>query len=201
MEDEKNENLKNSDKENEINKNIRKEKMITRKGIIITCILLFFVSIFLDLYFIYISKITFVMKVVLCIIHPLLFVIFSFIPSGLYLEFDYDENKFRYHMTSIVPWVWNKCTRHEISIEDILEFSIDTSTFLWFRAFNLYYTDKSGKKKKIINGRDKNCRSEFSKEVLNIPHKLNSWLKNEDFVESEPFSKDEQDENEQKDRN
>ena len=197
MESENNEILKNS---NNTNKNIRKEKIITRRGIIITCILLFFVSIFLDLYFIYISKITLVMKVILCIIHPILFVIFSFIPSGLYLEFIYDENKFIYHKTSIVPWVWNKCTRNEISIKDIQEFSIDTGTFLWFRSFNLYYTDKSGKKIKIINGRDKNCRSQFSNEVLNLPDKLNSWLKNEDFVENEPFSKDVF-ENEEKNRN
>ena len=201
MEYENNEILKTSNNENETNKNIRKEKMITRRGIIITCILLFFVSIFLDLYFIYISKITFVMKVILCIIHPLLFVIFSFIPSGLYLEFNYDENKFIYHKTSIVPWVWNKCTRNEISIDNIQEFNIDTGTFLWFRSFNLYYTDKSGKKIKIISGRDKNCRSQFSKEVLNIPDKLNSWLKNEDFVENEPFSKDDLNENEEKNRN
>ena len=201
MESENSEVLKTSNNENEANKNIRKEKMITRRGIIITCILLFFVSIFLDLYFIYISKITFVMKVILCIIHPLLFVIFSFIPSGLYLEFNYDENKFIYHKTSIVPWVWNKCTRNEISIDNIQEFSIDTGTFLWFRSFNLYYTDKSGKKIKIISGRDKNCRSQFSKEVLNIPDKLNSWLKNEDFVENEPFSKDDPNENEEKNRN
>jgi len=201
MESENSEVLKTSNNENEANKNIRKEKMITRRGIIITCILLFFVSIFLDLYFIYISKITFVMKVILCIIHPLLFVIFSFIPSGLYLEFNYDENKFIYHKTSIVPWVWNKCTRNEINIDNIQEFSIDTGTFLWFRSFNLYYTYKSGKKIKIISGRDKNCRSQFSKEVLNIPDKLNSWLKNEDFVENEPFSKDDPNENEEKNRN
>ena len=201
MEIDVNENLTTSNKENETNKKIRKEKMITRRGIIITCILLFFVSIFLDLYFIYISKINFVMKVILCIIHPLLFVIFSFIPSGLYLEFDYDENKLKYHKTSIVPWVWSKCTRNEISIEDIKEFSIDTVTFLWFRSFNLYYTDKSDKKIKIISGRDKHCRSEFSKEVLNIPNKLNSWLKNEDFVENEPFSKDDLNEIEEKNRN
>ena len=201
MESENSEVLKTSNNENEAIKNIRKEKMITRRGIIITCILLFFVSIFLDLYFIYISKITFVMKVILCIIHPLLFVIFSFIPSGLYLEFNYDKNKFIYHKTSIVPWVWNKCTRNEISIDNIQEFSIDTGTFLWFRSFNLYYTDKSGKKIKIISGRDKNCRSQFSKEVLNIPDKLNSWLKNEDFVENEPFSKDDPNENEEKNRN
>ena len=201
MKSENSEVLKTSNNENEANKNIRKEKMITRRGIIITCILLFFVSIFLDLYFIYISKITFVMKVILCIIHPLLFVIFSFIPSGLYLEFNYDENKFIYHKTSIVPLVWNKCTRNEINIDNIQEFSIDTGTFLWFRSFNLYYTDKSGKKIKIISGRDKNCRSQFSKEVLNIPDKLNSWLKNEDFVENEPFSKDDPNENEEKNRN
>ena len=77
----------------DIIKNNRQEKIITRKGIIITCILLFFVSIFLDLYFIYISEIKIVMKVILCIIHPLLFVIFSFIPSGLYIEFNYNEKK------------------------------------------------------------------------------------------------------------
>ena len=78
----------------DIIKNNRQEKIITRKGIIITCILLFFVSIFLDLYFIYISEIKIFMKVILCIIHPLLFVIFSFIPSGLYIEFNYNEKNF-----------------------------------------------------------------------------------------------------------
>ena len=78
----------------DIIKNNRQEKIITRKGIIITCILLFFVSIFLDLYFIYISEIKIIMKVILCIIHPLLFVIFSFIPSGLYIEFNYNEKNF-----------------------------------------------------------------------------------------------------------
>ena len=69
--------------------NIRNEKIITRKGIIVTFFLWFFVSIFLDLYFIYVSDIQIVMKVLLCIIHPLLFVIFLFIPSGLNIEFNY----------------------------------------------------------------------------------------------------------------
>ena len=40
-----NENIKNAD--------IRREKIITKKGLIITSILLIFVSIFLDLYFSY----------------------------------------------------------------------------------------------------------------------------------------------------
>ena len=182
--------------ENETIKNIRQEKLITRKGIIITCILLFFVSIFLDLYFIYISKVKLFMKIILCIIHPLLFVIFCFIPSGLFIEFNYDEKKFKYYMTCIIPYIWNKCTKKEIDIEDIQEFTIDTSTLLWMRKFNLYYTNKNGDKLKIISGRDKNCRSKFSEEVLNIPVKLNCWLKNEDFKEKEPFSKDNPDENE-----
>ena len=186
----------NISSENESIKNIRNEKIITRKGIIITCILLFFVSIFLDLYFIYISKVKLFMKIILCIIHPLLFVIFSFIPSGLYIEFNYDEQKFKYYKTCIIPYIWNKCTKNEINIEDIQEFSIDTSKFLWMNKFNLYYNNKNGDKIKIISGRDKNCRSKFSEEVLNIPVKLNCWLKNEDFQENEPFSKDTPDENE-----
>ena len=186
----------NISSENEPIKNKRQEKIITRKGIIITCILLFFVSIFLDLYFIYISKVKLFMKIILCIIHPLLFVIFSFIPSGLYIEFNYDEKIFKYYKTCIIPYIWNKCTKNEINIEDIQEFSIDTSKFLWMNKFNLYYNNKNGDKIKIISGRDKNCRSKFSEEVLNIPVKLNCWLKNEDFQENEPFSKDTPDENE-----
>ena len=186
----------NISSENEPIKNIRNEKIITRKGIIITCILLFFVSIFLDLYFIYISKVKLFMKIILCIIHPLLFVIFSFIPSGLYIEFNYDEKIFKYYKTCIIPYIWNKCTKNEINIADIQEFSIDTSKFLWMNKFNLYYNNKNGDKIKIISGRDKNCRSKFNEEVLNIPVKLNCWLKNEDFQENEPFSKDTPDENE-----
>ena len=197
MEDGTNENQKISS-ENNLVGNIRKEKIITRRGIIITCILLFFVSIFLDFYFIYFSKIQIVMKVILCIIHPLLFVIFSFIPSGLYIEFNYDEKIFKYYKTCIIPYIWSKCTKNELKIEDIQEFSIDTSSFLWMRIFNLYYTNKEGTKIKIINGRDKNCRSNFSKEVLNIPDKLNSWLKNEDFTDHEPFSNDKLVESEEK---
>ena len=186
----------NISSENEGIKKNRQEKIITRKGIIITCILLFFVSIFLDLYFIYISKVKLFMKIILCIIHPLLFVIFCFIPSGLYIEFNYDEKKFKYYKICIIPYIWNKCTKNEIDIEDIQEFSIDTGILLWMRKFNLYYTNKNGDKFKIISGRDKNCLCKFSKEVLNIPVKLNCWLKNEDFQENEPFSKDNPDENE-----
>ena len=177
-------------------KNIRQEKIITRKGIIITCILLFFVSIFLDLYFIYISQVRLFMKIILCIIHPLLFVIFSFIPSGLYIEFNYDEKKFKYYKTCIIPYIWNKCTRNEVDIDDIQEFKIDTHTFLWMRKFKLSYINKNGDNLNIINGRDKNCRNKFSEEVLNIPIKLNYWLKNEDFPENKPFSKDNSEENE-----
>ena len=136
MEDGTNENQKISS-ENNLVGNIRKEKIITRRGIIITCILLFFVSIFLDFYFIYFSKIQIVMKVILCIIHPLLFVIFSFIPSGLYIEFNYDEKIFKYYKTCIIPYIWSNCTKNELKIEDIQEFSIDTSSFLWMRIFNL----------------------------------------------------------------
>ena len=177
-------------------KNIRQEKIITRKGIIITCILLFFVSIFLDLYFIYISQVRLFMKIILCIIHPLLFVIFSFIPSGLYIEFNYDEKKFKYYKTCIIPYIWNKCTKNELDIDTIQEFQIETGTFLCFRYFSLYYTNKNGNKLKIINGRDKNCRSKFSEEILNIPIKLNHWLNNEDFPENEPFSNDKSEEKE-----
>ena len=171
----------------------RQEKIITRKGIIITCILLFFVSIFLDLYFIYISKVKLFMKIILCIIHPLLFVIFSFIPSGLYIEFNYEEKKFKYYKTCIIPYIWNKCTKNEI--ENIKEFIIDTSKFLWFNRFTLYYLNNENDKIKIISGRDKNCRKDFSKEVLNIPVKLNFWLKNEDFSEQETVSQDKSNDN------
>jgi len=190
------ENIKNPLDNNQI-KNIRQEKIITRKGIIVTCILLFFVSIFLDLYFIYISKIQLFMKIILCIIHPFLFVLFCFIPSGIYIEFNYDEKKFKYYKTCIIPYVWNKCTRNEVDIEDIQEFKIETSTFLWLRGFRLYYTNKNDKTIKIITGRDKNCRTKFSEEVLNIPVKLNAWLKNEDFPSAEPFSKDESNDNQE----
>ena len=170
--------------------NIRQEKIITRKGIIITCILLFFVSIFLDLYFIYIADIQIVMRVLLCIIHPLLFVIFLFIPSGLYIQFNYSENKFIYHKTCIIPYIWNKCTKNEIDIETIEKFKIDTSKFLWFRNFNLYYDNKNGNTIKITSGRDKNCVRDFTKGVLNIPVKLNSWLKNQDFLEESIFNEE-----------
>ena len=170
--------------------NIRNEKIITRKGIIITCILLFFVSIFLDLYFIYVSDIQIVMKVLLCIIHPLLFVIFLFIPSGLYIEFNYSENKFIFHKTCLIPYIWNKCTRRQIDIDIIEKFKIDTSKFLWFRNFNLYYEDKSGNTIKITSGRDRNYLRNFTKGVLNIPIKLNCWLKNQDFLEESIFNED-----------
>ena len=168
--------------------NIRQEKIITRKGIIITCILLFFVSIFLDLYFIYIADIQIVMKVLLCIIHPLLFVIFLFIPSGLYIEFNYALNRFIYHKTCLIPYIWKKCTKNQMDIDTIEKFKIDTSKFLWFRNFNLYYEDKNGNTIKITSGRDKNCVSNFTKGVLNIPIKLNCWLKNQDFLENSIFN-------------
>ena len=177
-------------KKNLNDNNIRNEKIITRKGIIITCILLFFVSIFLDLYFIYVSDIQIVMKVLLCIIHPLLFVIFLFIPSGLYIEFNYSENKFIFHKTCLIPYIWNKCTRSQIDIDIIEKFKIDTGKFLWFRNFNLYYEDKNGNTIKITSGRDKNCVSNFTKGVLNIPIKLNCWLKNQDFLEESIFNED-----------
>ena len=170
--------------------NIRSEKIITRKGIIITCILLFFVSIFLDLYFIYVADIQIVMKVLLCIIHPLLFVIFLFIPSGLYYEFDYSNNIFIYYKTCIIPYIWNKCTKEEIDLNIIEKFKIETSKFLWFRNFWLYYDDKDGNTIKIIYGRDKNCVKNFSNNVLNIPNKLNCWLKNQDFFEQSIFNEE-----------
>ena len=137
------------------------------------------------------------MKIILCIIHPFLFVLFCFIPSGIYIEFNYDEKKFKYYKTCIIPYVWNKCTRNEVDIEDIQEFKIETSTFLWLRGFRLYYTNKNDKTIKIITGRDKNCRTKFSEEVLNIPVKLNAWLKNEDFPSAEPFPKDESNDNQE----
>ena len=173
---------------NEVNENQnmpekRSEKIITRKGIIITCILLFFVSIFLDLYFIYLTNIILSMKIVLCIIHPLLFVIFLFFPSGLYYEFNYIEKKFIYHKTCILPYIWNRCTKKSVDLDSIEKFKIDTSKFLWFRIFNLYYEDKEKNTIKITRGRDRNCVGEFTKNVLNIPIKLNCWLKNQDFIE------------------
>ena len=162
---------------------MRKEKIITRKGIIITCILLFFVSIFLDLYFIYVSRFVLGMKIALCIIHPLLFVIFLFIPSGLYYEFNYTENKFNYHKTCIIPYILKGCTRKSVDLDIIVKFKIDTSKFLFCRIFNLYYEDKENNTIKITRGRDRNCIREFSKNVLNIPVKLNYWLRNQDFFE------------------
>ena len=170
--------------------NIRSEKIITRRGIIITCILLFFVSIFLDLYFVYVADIELVMTVLLCIIHPLLFVIFLFIPSGLFYEFNYEEKKFTYNKTCIIPYIWNRCTKNEINLDTIQKFKIDTSKFLWFRNFRLYYEDINGNTIKIINGRDKNCIKDFSKNVLNIPNKLNCWLKNQDFFEQSLLNDD-----------
>ena len=178
--------------------NNRQEKIITRKGIIITCILLFFVSIFLDLYFIFISKAVFFMKVILCLIHPMLFVIFCFIPSGLFIEFNYTEKKFKYYKTCIIPYIWDKCTKNEIELENIEKFNIHTSVILWLRPYSLSYTNKNGEEITIASGRDKNCRCQFSKEVLNIPTKLNCWLKNEDFQENEPFSKNDPEENMEK---
>ena len=163
--------------------NIRSEKIITRKGIIITCILLFFVSIFLDLYFILLTDLILVMKIILCIIHPLLFIIFLFIPSGLYIEFNYSQNKFIFYKTCIIPYLWKRYTKNEIDIDTIETFKIDTSKFLFFRMFNLYYEGKNGNTIKITSGRDKNCVSNFTKGVLNIPIKLNFWLKNQDFFE------------------
>ena len=162
---------------------IRKEKIITRKGIIITCILLFFVSILLDLYFIYLSSFKLGMKIALCIIHPLLFVIFLFIPSGLYYEFNYSNNKFIYHKTCIIPNILKICTKKTVDLDTIEKFKIETKKFLFFRIFNLYYEDKEKNTIKITRGRDRNCVREFTKNVLNIPIKLNCWLKNQDFIE------------------
>ena len=170
--------------------NIRSEKIITRKGIIITCILLFFVSIFLDLYFILLTDIHLVMKIILCIIHPLLFIIFLFIPSGLYIEFNYSQNKFIFYNTCIIPYIWKSCTTNEIDIDTIETFKIDTSKFLFFRMFNLYYEDKNGNTIKITSGRDKNCVSNFTEGVLNVPIKLNCWLKNQDFFEQSIFNEE-----------
>ena len=176
-------NLVTENQNNQITNIIRSEKIITRKGIIITCILLFFVSIFLDLYLIYLTDIKLYMKVLLCIIHPLLFIIFLFIPSGLYVEFNYSENKFIYHKTCILPFIWNKCTRNEVDLNNIEKFRIETSKFLWFRNFRLFYEDKQENSIKITSGRDRNCVKSFSFSVLNIPVKLNCWLKNQDFFE------------------
>ena len=170
----------------DVNQNLipmRKEKIITRKGIIITCILLFFVSILLDLYFVYLSSFSLGMKIALCIIHPLLFVIFLFIPSGLYYEFNYTNNKFNYHKTCIIPYILRRCTRKSVDLDIIEKFKIDTCKFLFFRIFNLYYVDKENNTIKITRGRDRNCIREFSKSVLNIPVKLNCWLKNQDYFE------------------
>ena len=170
----------------DVNQNLipmRKEKIITRKGIIITCILLFFVSILLDLYFVYLSSFSLGMKIALCIIHPLLFVIFLFIPSGLYYEFNYTNNKFNYHKTCIIPYILRRCTRKSVDLDTIEKFKIDTCKFLFFRIFNLYYVDKENNTIKITRGRDRNCIREFSKSVLNIPVKLNCWLKNQDYFE------------------
>ena len=162
---------------------IRKEKIITRKGIIITCILLFFVSILLDLYFIYLTSFKLGMKIALCIIHPLLFVIFLFIPSGLYYEFNYSNNKFIYHKTCIIPNILKICTKKTVDLDIIKKFKIETKKFLFFRIFNLYYEDKENNTIKIIQGRDRHCVREFNKNIINIPIKLNCWLKNEDFIE------------------
>ena len=162
---------------------IRKEKIITRKGIIITCILLFFVSILLDLYFIYLTSFKLGMKIALCIIHPLLFVIFLFIPSGLYYEFNYSNNKFIYHKTCIIPKILKICTKKTVDLDTIEKFKIETKKFLFFRIFNLYYEDKENNTIKIIQGRDRHCVREFNKNIINIPIKLNCWLKNEDFIE------------------
>ena len=162
---------------------IRKEKIITRKGIIITCILLFFVSILLDLYFIYLTSFKLGMKIALCIIHPLLFVIFLFIPSGLYYEFNYSNNKFIYHKTCIIPKILKICTKKIVDLDTIEKFKIETYKFLFFRFFNLYYEDKENNTIKIIQGRDRHCVREFNKNIINLPIKLNCWLKNEDFIE------------------
>ena len=167
--------------ENITNADIRREKIITKKGLIITSILLIFVSIFLDLYFIYLTNLEFYMKVILCIIHPTVLVIFSFLPSGLFVEFNYNNNQFIYHKTSIIPYIWNKCTKHVIDINTIKKFKIETSKFLCFRNFGLFYEDINGNSIKITSGRDRNCVSEFSKSVLDIPKKLDCWLENKDF--------------------
>ena len=56
--------------------------------------------------------------------------------------------------------------------------------------FNLYYEDINGNTIKITSGRDKNCVSNFTKGVLNIPIKLNFWLKNQDFFEQSIFNEE-----------
>ena len=112
------------------------------------------------------------MKVLLCIIHPTVLVIFSFLPSGLFVEFNYNNNQFIYHKTSIIPYIWNKCTKHVIDINTIKKFKIETSKFLCFRNFGLFYEDINGNSIKITSGRDKNCVSKFSKSVLDIPKKI-----------------------------
>jgi hypothetical protein len=43
--------------------------------------------------------------------------------------------------------------------------------------------DKENNTIKIIQGRDRHCVREFNKNIINIPIKLNCWLKNEDFIE------------------
>ena len=178
--------ITSSTNENNTNqdKNVRKEKMITRKGLIITTILLIFVSIFLDLYVVYLTDYDIYKKVFLCIIHPTVFMVFIFLPSGLYIEFNYTENKFIYNQTCLVPCVLNKCTRNEVDMNNIKEFLIFTSKCLCCRRFTLFYRDIYDNLIKITSGRDKNCVSNFSKSVLNIPIKLNHWLKNQDFFEN-----------------
>ena len=136
---------------------IRSEKIITRISIIITCILLFFVSIFLDFYFIYFSDIHLVPKILLCINHPLLFVIFLFIPSGIYIQFRYEENKIIYFKTCLIPYLYSRCTRTEIVMDEIKNFSLVKSKCLWCKNFKLYYNNKKGETIKIISGRDKLC--------------------------------------------
>ena len=162
---------------------IRKEKIITIKGIIIICIILFFVSILLDLYFIFLSSFKFGMKIALCIIHPLIFFVFLFIPSGLYYEFNYSNNKFIYHKCCIIPYLLKICTKKSVDLDTIEKFKIETYKFLFFRFFNLYYEDKENNTIKIIQGRDRHCVREFNKNIINLPIKLNCWLKNEDFIE------------------
>ena len=162
---------------------IRKEKIITRKGIIISCIILFVVSVLLDLYFIFLSKFKLGMKIAVCIIHPLIFVVYLFIPSGLYYEFNYSNNKFIYHKTCIIPYILKICTKKSVDLDTIEKFKITTIKFLFFRFFNLYYEDKENNTIKITHGRDRHCVREFNKNIMNIPIKLNCWLKNEDFVE------------------
>ena len=167
--------------------NIRSEKIITRKGIIITSIILIFVSIFLDLFVVYVTNYSTDKKVFLCIIHPTVFLVFIFLPSGLYVEFNYSENKFKYNKTCLVPYVLNKCTKNEVDLNIIKEFKITTNKCLCCRRFCLYYTDINDNIIKITNGRDRNCVKTFSKSVINIPLKLNFWLKNQDFFDNNSF--------------